>query len=323
MIFAPPKISKYLFPLLHLSGEDSQAVSGLAQPFSKQFGVLLKIQELKAEKQEAEIKLEATKTALDETLVMLENLENVTTQDLGQEGTTITKEVQEKTKEIVQLKQELQEATLKCNVNEKELKEKVVELDSLKEKIKTGMKLMEKQEDDFKRVTRQLAEVKEKMSNSKTGPGSLNPIDLAEQNAEISQLRDQLKEVEKISRNQDRELLERDGELRSLKEKIVHGMRAMAKQEEELKTSKGRVSELARDKEELVKYAKEGKVHAEQVAHLKEQLTAAEDKLAEVPTTQIQYKYSTNTTQIPHKYNTFTTQIQHKYHTNTTQIRNM
>ena len=68
---------------------------------------------MKAEKQEAEIKLEATKTALDETLVMLENLENVTTQ----EGTTITKEVQEKTKEIVQLKQELKEATLKCSKN--------------------------------------------------------------------------------------------------------------------------------------------------------------------------------------------------------------
>ena len=311
MIFAPHKISKYLPPLLHLSGEDSQAVSGLAQPFSKQFGVLLKIQELKAEKQEAEIKLEATKTALDETLVMLENLENVTTQ----EGTTITKEVQEKTKEIVQLKQELQEATLKCNVNEKELKEKVVELDSLKEKIKTGMKVMEKQEDDFKRVTRQLAEVKEKMSNSKTGPGSLNPIDLAEQNAEISQLRDQLKEVEKISRNQDRELLERDGELRSLKEKIAHGMRAMAKQEEELKTSKGRVSELARDKEELVKcgaeYAKEGNVHAEQVAHLKDQLTAAEDKLAEVLTNtiQIQYKHNTNTLHI-YNINTITLKVE-------------
>ena len=72
---------------------------------------------------------------------MLENLENVTTQ----EGTTITKEVQEKAKEIVQLKQELQEARLKCNSNEKELNEKLVELDSLKEKIKTGMKVMEKQ----------------------------------------------------------------------------------------------------------------------------------------------------------------------------------
>ena len=259
---------------------------------------------MKAEKQEAEIKLEATKTALDETLVMLENLEKVTTQ----EGATITKEVQDKTKEIVQLKHEL--------------KEKGVELDSLKEKIKTGMKVVEKQEEDFKRVTRQLAEVKEKMSNSKTGPGSLNPIDLAEQNAEISQLRDQLKEVEKISRNQDRELLERDGELRSLKEKIAHGMRALAKQEEELKTSKGRVSELARDKEELVKcgaeYAKEGNVHAEQVAHLKDQLTAAKDKLAEVLTNtiQIQGKDNTNTS---HN-NTYTTQTQYKYNTNTTQI---
>ena len=260
---------------------------------------------MKAEKQEAEIKLEATKTALDETLVMLENLEKVTTQ----EGATITKEVQEKTKEIVQLKQELKEIKLECSENEKELKEKVVELDSLKEKIKTGMKLMEKQEDDFKRVTRQLAEVKAEMSNSKTGPGSLNPIDLAEQNAEISQLCDQLEEVEKISRNQDRELLERDGELRSLKEKIARGMRAMAKQEEELKTSKGRVSELARDKEELVKcgaeYAKEGNVHAEQVAHLKDQLTAAKDKLAEVLTNtiQIQGKDNTNTS---HN-NTYTT----------------
>merc|ERR1712212_1196380 len=125
------------------------------------------LQELKAEKQEVEIKLETTKTALDETLVMLENLENVTTQ----EGTTITKEVKEKTKEIVQLKQELQEATLKCSDNEKELKEKVIELDSLKEKIKTGMKVMEKQDDDFKRVTRQLAEVKEEMANYKAGPG--------------------------------------------------------------------------------------------------------------------------------------------------------
>jgi len=131
------------------------------------------LEELQAEKQEVEIKLEATKTALDETLVMLENLENVTTQ----EGTTITKEVQEKTKEIVQLKQELQEARLKCNSNEKELKEKMVELDSLKEKIKTGMKVMEKQEEDFKRVSRQLAEVKEEMANSN---GSLNPTDLAE-----------------------------------------------------------------------------------------------------------------------------------------------
>ena len=243
---------------------------------------------MKAEKQEAEIKLEATKTALDETLVMLENLENVTTQ----EGATITKEVQDKTKEIVQLKHEL--------------KEKGVELDSLKEKIKTGMKVMERQEDDFKRVTRQLAEVKAEMSNSKTGQGSLNPIDLALQNAEISQLHDQLKEVEKISRNQDRELLERDGELRSLKEKIAHGMRALAKQEEELKTSKGRVSELARDKEELVKYAKEGKVHAEQVAHLKDQLTAAKDKLAEVLTNTIQHKYNANTIQTQHKNNTNT-----------------
>ena len=233
---------------------------------------------MKAEKQEVEIKLETTKTALDETLVMLENLENVTTQ----EGTTITKEVKEKTKEIVQLKQELQDTRLKCSDNEQELNEKVIELDSLKEKIKTGMKVMEKQDEDFKRVTRQLAEVKEEMANYKAGPGSLNPADLAEKNAEISQLEGQLEEVQSISRKQDRELLERDAELNSLKEKIKQGMRAMAAQEEELKAAKERLSELARHKEELAEYAKEAEEHAEQVAHLKEELTAAKDKLAEV-----------------------------------------
>ena len=234
---------------------------------------------MKAEKQEVEIKLDATKTALDETLVMLENLENVTTQ----EGTTITKEVKEKTKEIVQLKKDLEEATLMCSDNEKELKEKVIELDSLKEKIKTGMKVMEKQEFDFKQVTKHLAELKEEMANNK---GGLNPTDLAEKNAEISQLQGQLEEVQKISRKQDRELLERDGELNNLKEKIKQGMRALAKQEEDLKSSKERLSEasleLARHKEGWEKSAKEGEVHAEQVAHLKEQLTAAKDKLAEV-----------------------------------------
>ena len=86
---------------------------------------------MKAEKQEAEIKLEATKTALDETLVILENLENVTTQ----EGSTITKEVKEKTKEIVKLKRELEDATIKCDEYEKELKERELELEALKEKI--------------------------------------------------------------------------------------------------------------------------------------------------------------------------------------------
>ena len=73
-------------------------------------------------------------------------------------------------------------------------------------------------------------------------------------------------------------------------------MRAMAKQEEDLKSAKERLSEaleeLARDKEVkyakeaevkyAAEYAKEAAVHAEQVAHLKEELTAAKDKLAEV-----------------------------------------
>merc|ERR1711990_419169 len=68
----------------------------------------------------------------------------------------------------------------------------------------------------------------------------------------------------------------------SLKEKIKQGMRAMGEQEEELKRAKERLSELARYKEELAEYAKEAEVHAEQVAHLKEELTAAKDKLAEV-----------------------------------------
>ena len=223
--------------------------------------------------------MEATKTALDETLIMLENLENVT----NQEGATIMKKMKEKTKEIAGLKRQLEDVTLKCVEYERELKERVVELDSLKEKIKNGMKVMEKQEFDFKQVTRHLAELKEEMA---TGSGSQNPIDLVDKNAEISQLQGQLEEVQNISRKQDRELLERDAELNNLKEKIKQGIRAMAKQEEDLKTSKERLSEasleLARHKEEVEKSAEEGEVHAEQVAHLKEELTAAKDKLAEV-----------------------------------------
>ena len=230
--------------------------------------------------------MEATKTALDETLVILENLENVTTQ----EGSTITKEVKEKTKEIVKLKRELEGATIKCDEYEKELKERELELDALKEKIKNGMKMMEKQDNEFKRVTRELAKAKEEMASSTTG--STNPIDLIEKNAEISELQDQLDEVQNISRKQDRELLERDAELSSLKENIKQGMRAMAKQEEDLKVAKERLNEvnveLAEYKEKLVKYgvdsAKEGEVHAEQVADLKEELTAAKERLAEVCT---------------------------------------
>ena len=146
-----------------------------------------------------------------------------------QEGSTITKEVKEKTKEIVKLKRELEDATIKCDEYEKELKERELELGALKEKIKNGMKMMEKQDNEFKRVTRELAKAKEEMASSRTG--STNPIDLIEKNAEISELQDQLDEVQNISRKQDRELLERDAELSSLKENIKQGMRAMAKQD--------------------------------------------------------------------------------------------
>ena len=174
---------------------------------------------MKAEKQEVEIKLEATKTALDETLIMLENLENVT----NQEGATIMKKMKEKTKEIAGLKRQLEDVTLKCVEYERELKERVVELDALKEKIKNGMKAMGRHEDDFKLVTQQLAEVREEMTKNNKGPASHNPIDLVEKNAEISELQGQLEEVQNISRKQDRELLEREAELTNLKEKIKQG----------------------------------------------------------------------------------------------------
>ena len=130
------------------------------------------------------------------------------------------------------MKRELEDATIKRDEYEKELKERELELDALKAKIKNGMKMMEKQDDEFKRVTRELTKAKEEMANFTTG--STNPIDLIEKNAEISELQDQLDEVQNISRKQDRELLERDAELSSLKENIKQGMRAMAKQEEDL-----------------------------------------------------------------------------------------